>query len=107
MNQILPRRPVQQLGRDLVGAAGLLGRRGGAHALECGAERRALRPVAFVAGAPPAPLPPPGPDPPPPPPPPAGGEKGGEVEAGEALPGWATPPPPAFFSGHPTPRPRA
>src|SRR2546429_9748495 len=93
MNQILARRPVQQSGRDLVGAAGLLGRRGGAHALERGAERRALRPVAFVAGAPPGPPLLFGVDSRAGPPPPGGGEREGEGEAGQRAPRRPPPPP--------------
>src|SRR2546423_15136695 len=57
VDEIFPRRPVEQSGGDLVRPASLLGGGGGPDALERGTHRGALRPVAFVAGAAPAPRP--------------------------------------------------
>src|SRR2546423_5621483 len=93
VDEIFPRRPVEQSGGDLVRPASLLGGGGGPDALERGTQRGALRPVAFVAGAAPAP-----------PPffglplrplraPPGRGEGRGEGQAGQGPPRLAAPPP--------------
>src|SRR2546430_5427654 len=97
VDEIFPRRPVEQSGGDLVRPASLLGGGGGPDALERGTQRGALRPVAFVAGARPAPRPFFGLDSRPPRPPPARGEIEGEGRSGKGRAGWTRPPPPPLF----------
>src|SRR2546430_14954332 len=57
VDEIFPRRPVEQSGGDLVRPASLLGGGGGPDAPERGTQRGGLRPVAFGAGGRPGPPP--------------------------------------------------
>src|SRR2546421_5566626 len=100
VDEIFPRRPVEQSGGDLVRPASLLGGGGGPDALERGTQRGALRPVAFVAGPAPAPRPFFGLGFRPRWPPPDGGEVEGKGRAGQAPPAWPAPPPPRFLRRH-------
>src|SRR2546421_6291528 len=103
VDEIFPRRPVEQSGGDLVRPASLLGGGGGPDALERGTQRGALRPVAFVAGAPPARRPFFGLDSRDRWAPPGRGEIKGKCRGGKARPRLTAAPPLVVFSGHRTP----